>query len=147
PIVAIGVQSGLSIAVTLIAGLVWDPATAFGFLGFMIGLAAAVSFILIMAAALRYFHQERRAAGAGRNYVLPALGILILIPVVYTSFYPNPGYPLNIAPWLIVAWVLLGGLYLWWRESRREIVDIDYAFRQMDETGPPAATGAGPRGS
>ncbi|MGH2655389.1 MAG: APC family permease [Actinomycetota bacterium] len=139
PIVAIGVQSGLSLAVTLIAGLVWDPATAFGFLGFMIGLAAAVAFILIMAAALRYFHRERRAAGAVRNYVVPGLGMLILIPVVYTSFYPNPGYPLNVAPWLIVGWVVLGALYLWWRESRREIIDLDYAFRELGEPVPAAA--------
>jgi amino acid transporter len=145
PVVAIAVQSGLSIAVTLIAGLIWTPATAFGFLGFMIGLAAAVAFILIMAAALRYFHRERAAEGAARNYVVPALGILILIPVVYTSFYPNPGYPLNVAPWLIVAWVVLGALYLWWRESRREIIDIDYAFREMDESAP-AAAGPPPRG-
>jgi amino acid transporter len=147
PVVAIVVQSGLSIAVTLIAGLVWDPATAFGFLGFMIGLAAAVAFILIMAAALRYFHKEREAAGAARNYVLPVLGILILIPVVYTSFYPNPGYPLNVAPWIIVGWVVLGALYLWWRGSRREMIDIDYAFREMDEPESPAAAGTEPRGS
>jgi amino acid transporter len=142
PVVAIAVQSGLALVVTLGAGLIWDPATAFGFLGFMIGLAAAVAFILIMASALRYFHRQRGTEGAGRNYVVPALGILILIPVVYTSFYPNPGYPLNIAPWLIVGWVVLGALYLWWRESRREIVDLDYAFREMDESAPSPGSGA-----
>jgi amino acid transporter len=147
PVVAIALQSGLSLLITLAAGLIWDPATAFGFLGFMIGLAAAVAFILIMAAALRYFHRERRAEGVGRNYVVPGLGILILIPVVYTSFYPNPGYPLNIAPWIIVGWVVLGALYLWWRESRREIIDLDYAFREMDEPAPPAGAGAPPRSS
>jgi amino acid transporter len=139
PVMAIAVQSGLSLLITLGAGLIWDPATAFGFLGFMIGLAAAVAFILIMAAALRYFHRERSAEGAGRNYVIPALGILILIPVVYTSFYPNPGYPLNIAPWLIVGWVVLGAIYLWWRESRREVIDIDYAFRDLDSAPSTAA--------
>lgn len=139
PVVAIAVQSGLSLAVTLVAGLVWSPPTAFGFLGFMIGLAAAVAFILIMAAALRYFHRERRQEGVWKNYIVPLLGILILIPVVYTSFYPNPGYPLNVAPWIIVAWVVLGLVYLFWRESRRETIDLDYAFREMDEAVPEAA--------
>jgi amino acid transporter len=144
PVVAIGVQSGLSLAVTLIAGLVWGPPTAFGFLGFMIGLAAAVAFILIMAAALRYFHRERRQEGVLRNYIVPLLGILILIPVVYTSFYPNPGYPLNVAPWLIVAWAVLGLIYLFWRESRRETIDLDYAFREVGEPVPGAARGTEP---
>lgn len=139
PIVAIAIQSGLALAVTLIAGLVWDPATAFGFLGFMIGLAAAVAFILIMAAALRYFHRERRQEGPLKNYVLPLLGILILIPVVYTSFYPNPGFPLNVAPWIIVGWLALGVIYLFWRESRREPIDLDYAFRDLGEPAPRAA--------
>ena len=145
PVVAIAIQGGLSILVTLIAGLIWDPATAFGFLGFMIGLAAAVAFILIMVAALRYFHRQREGAGGTGSSILPILGILILVPVVYTSFYPNPGYPLNVAPWIIVGWVVIGALYLWWRESRREVIDIDYAFRQMDEPAPPAP--AEPRGS
>lgn len=139
PVVAIAIQSGLALAVTLIAGLVWDPTTAFGFLGFMIGLAAAVAFILIMAAALRYFHRERREEGPVKNYLLPVLGILILIPVVYTSFYPNPGYPLNVAPWIIVGWVVLGAVYLFWRESRREQIDLDYAFRDLGEPTPRAA--------
>lgn len=147
PVMAIAVQSGLALLVTLGAGLIWDPTTAFGFLGFMIGLAAAVAFILIMAAALRYFHRERREEGALKNYVLPFLGILILIPVVYTSFYPNPGYPLNVAPWIIVGWVVVGALYLWWRESRRETIDLDYAFRDLEEPVPPAAAETEPRGS
>jgi amino acid transporter len=129
PYVAIWVQSLLSLAITLIAGLIWSPSTAFGFLGFLIGLAAAVAFILIMVAALRYFHRERPQEGPIRNYLIPAIGMIILIPVVYTSFYPNPGYPLNIAPWLIMGWVVLGAAYLAWRERRGEIIDLDYAFR------------------
>jgi amino acid transporter len=139
PYVAIWIQSGLSLAITLFAGLYWDPTTAFGFLGFLIGLAAAVAFILIMIAAVRYFHRERPGEGAFRNYLLPILGVVILVPVVYTSFYPNPGYPLNRAPWLILAWVVLGAVYLFWRVSRRERIDLDYAFRDIGEAVPEAA--------
>ena len=61
---------------------------------------------------------------------IPLLGIAILVPPVYTAFYPDPGYPLKWAPWLIVGWVILGIVYLFWRESRNEHIDIDYAFRE-----------------
>ena len=70
---------------------------------------------------------------------------MILIPVVYTSFYPNPGYPLKWAPWVIVAWVVVGAVYLGWREMRHEHIDIDYAFREIGEEPPPAAVETEPR--
>jgi amino acid transporter len=139
PYVAIGLQSGVSLVIALLAGAIWTASTAFGFLGFLIGLAAAIAFILILVAAVRYFHRENRAAGALRNYVVPIIGIVVLLPAVYTSFYPSPGYPLLWAPWLILIWVGLGIIYLVWRGFRREHIDLDYAFRDIGEAVPEAA--------
>jgi amino acid transporter len=104
----------------------------------MIGLAAAVAFILILLAALRYFRREQPGESPFYNYVVPIVGIVILIPVVYTSFYPNPGYPLKWAPWVLVAWAAAGVVYLLWRESRKEPIDLDYAFREIGEAPPEA---------
>jgi amino acid transporter len=145
PYVAIAIQTAISVAITLIAGWIWGPETSFGFLGFMIGLAAAVAFILILLAALRYFHRERPSESPLFNYVVPAIGIVILIPVVYTSFYPSPGYPLKWAPWVLVAWAAAGVLYLLWRESRKQPIDLDYAFREIGEEVPPEAAATEPR--
>jgi amino acid transporter len=144
PYVAILVQTGLSLAITLFAGLYWGATKSFGFLGFLIGLAAAVAFILILLAALRYFPRERPQDGALRNYVLPLIGIVILAPVVYTSFYPDPGYPLKWAPYVILGWLVAGVVYLGWRESRREHIDIDYAFREIGESPPDSGSRAEP---
>lgn len=145
PYVAIILQTAVSVAITLIAGWIWGPETTFAFLGFMIGLAAAVAFILILLAALRYFRRERPEDGAFYNYVVPLIGIVILAPVAYTSFYPNPGYPLKWAPWVLVVWAAAGVFYLLWRESRREPIDLDYAFREIGEEVPPAAAATEPR--
>jgi amino acid transporter len=145
PYVAIIVQTAIALAVTLFAGFKWGPTTTFAFLGFLIGLAAAVAFILILLAALRYFHRESRESGALRNYVIPAVGIIILAPVVYTSFYPNPGYPLKWAPWVLVGFLVVGILFLIWRLSRRQPVDLDYAFRDIGESVPEAALETEPK--
>jgi amino acid transporter len=144
PYVAILVQTAATLALTLIPGLVWSPESLFAFLGFEIGFAAAVSFILIAIAALRYFHRVPDRAGAFRNYVVPAISIVILIPVVYTSFYPSPGYPLKWAPWVAVGWLLVGVAFLAVRSGRRQQIDLDYAFREAGEPVPPEALATEP---
>src|SRR5205814_6124361 len=115
--VAIIFQTACSIAIVIAVAVLWNAVAAFGFISFMEGLAASIAFILIMAAALRYFHRIKPQAGIWVNYVIPIIGIVILIPAVYTSFYPNPGAPLNLAPWLIVGRLLVGVVYLLCRGS------------------------------
>jgi amino acid transporter len=134
PYVAIYAQMGLSVAISLVTGLVWSPVSVFTFVGFMIGLAAALSFILIAVAALRYFRATAPDHGAWRNYGVPIVAILILTPVVITSFEPSPGEPLKWAPFVILGWVVLGAVYLLYREARREKIDVDYEFGAAGET-------------
>ena len=143
PYVAIGVTMALGIAITLIAGLVWSPASLFAFLGFGIGFSAAVCFIVIAIAGLRYFHIAFPTS-VWRKWVIPIVAIVILIPVVYTSFYPDPGYPLKWAPRVAIIWLLIGVVYLIWRVAQKQRVDIDYAFREEGEAIPPEALATEP---
>jgi hypothetical protein len=72
------------------------------------------------------------------------VAVVILLPVAYTSFYPNPGYPLNWAPRMVLIWLAVGLVYLVWRVARREPVDLDYAFRDVGEEIPPEALATEP---
>ena len=136
PVAAITLQMTVSLLVCLIAGGAWDPSKAFGFLGFTNGLAGAVAFIFILLAAMVFFHRAEPAKGMLRNLVVPAVGIAILVPAVYTAFYPNPGPPNKWAPWLILGWTVLGGIYLIAREQSGAKIDLDYAFDDIGETVP-----------
>jgi amino acid transporter len=144
PYVAICFQIAVSLLVTLIMGGAWDVTTAFGFLGFTNGLAGAVAFILILVAAMAFFHRAEPEQGWLRNLALPAVGIAILLPAVYTAFYPNPGPTLKWAPWVILAWTALGAAYH--LASRRAGagagVDLDYAFGDLGEAVPPGVAAA-----
>jgi amino acid transporter len=131
PYVAILVQTAGSVVIIALVGVLWNATAAFGFISFLEGLAASVAFILIMAAAIRYFHLRHRGDGALKNYIIPVVGIVILIPAIYTSFYPNPGPPLNVAPWVMVGWLLVGAIYLFWRERQHVRIDLDYAFKEV----------------
>ncbi len=137
PYVAIIFQTVSSLAIVIGVAILWNATTAFGFISFIEGLSGSAAFILIMAAGIRYFNRTQPHAGVWRNSVIPVVGILILIPAVYTSFYPNPGYPLNIGPWVIVGWLVIGAVYLIWRESKHQRIDIDYAMRDLGEAPPP----------
>jgi amino acid transporter len=139
PYFAICVQIAVSLVVTLVMGLAWNNSKAFGFLGFTNGLAGAVAFMLVLLAAMVYFHRVEPEQGVLRNLVIPAVGILILVPAVYTAFYPSPGAPLKWVPYIIIGWTALGGAFLVMRERQGHAVDLDYAFADLGETSPDAA--------
>lgn len=142
PYVAICAQIAVSLVVAVIMGGAWDLPTAFGFLGFTNGLAGAVAFILILVAAMAFFHRAEPERGWVRNLLVPAIGIAILLPAVYTAFYPDPGPTLKWAPWVILAWTALGAAYLLARTGTGERVDLDYAFGEIGEPVPPAVVAA-----
>jgi amino acid transporter len=144
PYVAIGMTMSVSLAITLIAGSVWSPTSLFAFGGFAIGFAAAIAFIMIALAAVMYFRKVSDGAGWFRNWGVPIIAAVILLPVVYTSFYPDPGYPLKWAPRLVIGWLIAGVVYLAWRISTKQAVDIDYAFADIGETIPPEALATEP---
>jgi amino acid transporter len=144
PYVAIACSLAIGLAITLLGGLIWSPTSVFAFLGFGVGFAAAVTFIMIALAALRYFNRTPDGSSAVRNWVVPGVAIVILLPVVYTSFYPDPGYPLKWAPRIVIGWLLLGVVYLIWRVRTRQPVDLDYAFRDIGEDVPAEARATEP---
>ena len=137
PYVAIIFQTISSLAVVIGVALFWNATVAFGYISYLEGLAGAAAFVLIMAAGIRYFHKIAPHAGVIRNWAIPIVGIAILVPAIYTSFYPQPAYPENNGIWLILAWLAVGAIYLVWRERKHQPIDLDYAFREIGETGPP----------
>ena len=144
PYFAISVQIAVSVIVCLVMGGAWSTSQAFGFLGFTNGLAGAVAFILILLAAMVYFHKVEPEQGLIRNLLIPAIGIAILVPAVYTAFYPNPGAPLKWSPYIILGWTMLGGIYLLVRNRKHQAIDLDYAFRDLGEAIPPGALATEP---
>ncbi len=50
--------------------------------------------------------------------MLPWIGTLALLPVLFVTVYPVPSWPYNITPYLFIAALIVGFVYMLWRESR-----------------------------
>jgi membrane protein implicated in regulation of membrane protease activity len=53
-----------------------------------------------------------------RHGVLPWIGTLALLPVLWVTVYPIPPWPYRITPYLFIAALIVGFGYMVWREKR-----------------------------
>src|SRR5580692_1150353 len=101
------------------AGTLLAPDTIFGFLGTITTLAVIVLYIMANLALTAYIRREHPGAfNIWRHGVLPWVGTLALLPVLWVTVYPVPPWPYRITPYLFVAALLVGFGYMVWREKR-----------------------------
>ncbi|HET7419474.1 MAG TPA: APC family permease [Candidatus Dormibacteraeota bacterium] len=130
PYMAIHVQGALGIAVALILGFALlnvgtpnSPLNAFALLGTIATLIVVCIYILTNLANIVFYMREQRSEmNVLWNLIVPALGILIFIPVLVASFgidFAGLGIgaltaPANAAPWIVLAWLVIGvALYIY----------------------------------
>jgi amino acid transporter len=98
-------------------GLLLAPDTIFGFLGTITTLAVIVLYIMANIALTAYIRREHRPDyNPWRHLVLPGIGTLALLPVLWITVYPVPPWPYRITPYIFVAALIVGFGYMQWRE-------------------------------
>jgi amino acid transporter len=119
PTFAIAVQQSIGIVAILLVGLLLAPADIFGFLGTITTLAVIDLYIMANIALTAYIRREHAADyNPWRHLVIPGIGTLALLPVLWTTVYPVPSWPYNLTPYLFIAALLAGAGYMIWRERR-----------------------------
>jgi hypothetical protein len=73
-----------------------------------------------------------------RHGILPALTALIMLLPVYGQLNPAPDYPNNLAIWLLVAWMVVGAVYLGYLHRRRPAL-IGAMGKAFEDTAAPAS--------
>jgi hypothetical protein len=71
---------------------------------------------LALTAYIRREHPERFSVW--QHGVLPALATLALIPVLFVTVYPAPDWPVSLTPYLYGIGMIVGFIYMMWREWR-----------------------------
>jgi NAD(P)-dependent dehydrogenase (short-subunit alcohol dehydrogenase family) len=70
----------------------------------------------------------------GGSPVVPLVGTLLLLPVLYVTFIPLPPYPFVLVPYIVLAWMIIGAGVMWWIERRKsaDMMAMNEAFQTMD---------------
>jgi len=102
----------LSVGIVLVAYLCLLPAgllNAFGWTGTL----ASFGFVVVYLAMCIAAPVEMKKTGDMKpiNVVVGALGVALMLFVIYGSVYPVPAYPFNILPYLFLGYMVLGGIW------------------------------------
>jgi amino acid transporter len=109
PYVAAVAMTALSLVVLLLLGVTLGPASGFGFLATVISVGTILVYIVGMVSVPIFYRREHPdEASPFMTYVFPIVGTLLLLPVLYASVWPPPAFPLNLAPYIDLAWILIG---------------------------------------
>ena len=120
PYIAVHVQGALGIVIAVVLGFALQgPLNAFALLGTIATLVVVMIYILTNLSNIVFYMREHRdELNPLWNLIVPVLGILIFIPVLIAAFGIDFGglgitsltAPANAAPWVVLAWLVLGAI-------------------------------------
>ncbi len=120
PSVALTGYMVFALAFALIGGVLWTPLGAYGFFGTLLGLGIVITYILVNLALIVFYRRDYPAEfSIWRHGVLPVVASLLMLLPIYGLVYPVPAYPNNLVPYIMLLWIVLGGIYLFLVASRR----------------------------
>ncbi|HEY6409959.1 MAG TPA: hypothetical protein VIY29_21085, partial [Ktedonobacteraceae bacterium] len=136
PTLALTAYMIFALAFALIGGVLWTPLGAYGFYGTLLGLGIVVIYILINLALIVFYRRDYPAEfSIVRHGILPVVASLIMLLPIYGLLWPVPPYPNNMVPYIMLTWIVIGGVYLYLILRRRPDV-LDAMGRVMVEEPP-----------
>lgn len=115
PVWAINVQTVITLVLTLGTGFLFGIFNAGSFTAEVLTLAIIVVYIMgNIALPFFYWREYRTEFRWWRHAVLPGIASLFLLVALYGSVFPIPSYPLNLVPYVVLLWLLLGLVVLAW---------------------------------
>jgi amino acid transporter len=119
PAFAIAFIQLFGFAAVVIVGLLVRPADIFIFLGTLATLGVVILYSMANLALTSYIRGERpEDFSVWRHVVIPWIGTLALLPVLFVTVYPVPAWPYNVTPYLFVVALVAGFGCMQWCESR-----------------------------
>jgi amino acid transporter len=119
PAFAIAFAQIVGIVAVLLVGLLLGPSYIFGFLETIATLGVIVLYSMANLALTSYIRREHRDRfTVWQHVVIPWVGTLALLPVLFVTVYPFPPWPYNITPYLFLVALVVGFGYMQWLESR-----------------------------
>jgi amino acid transporter len=139
PHIAIFAQAILGIGVSLLLGWRYgDLITAFSIIATAVTIVVIAVYIIVCMSTIVYFAKRGDEYNPWTHWVIPILGAAVFIPPLYYQYFPLPPYPIRIADWVALGWVV-GGILIAAFVPRRILENVDKLF--LDEITPVGIAG------
>jgi amino acid transporter len=120
PYIAVHVEQLFQIGSFLLVGIFFGADQIFGFLGTIATLAVIVLYIMANTALTTFVRREHPTDfNILRHIIVPLVGTLLLIPVLYVTVYPVPAYPINLTPYIFIVMLIVGFIVMLVIAARR----------------------------
>ncbi len=131
PLMALTAYAIFSVVLCLVGGIWWGPFGAYGFYGSLLGLGMLIIYILLNIALIRFYRREHPSEfNIIRHGVFPVVASLLMLLPIGGLLYPVPVYPNNWVPYVMIAWIVIGLIYLGVITQRRSDI-LDAMGRAM----------------
>jgi len=105
-----------TIVCTALVGFIWDYGQGsfevYGLFAGIGGLAFTIVYLVLCVDGIVWFRKAFQRYNLFFHGILPATGVIIFGCAVYGSVYPVPAMPSRLIPYIILAWLLIGGSVL-----------------------------------
>jgi amino acid transporter len=109
PYIAVHVEQLFQIGSFLLIGIFFGADQIFGFLGTIATLAVILLYVMANIALTAFVRREHPADfSILRHAIVPLVGTLLLIPVLFVTVWPIPAYPINLTPYIFIAMLIVG---------------------------------------
>jgi amino acid transporter len=143
PYRAVILQTAATLAIALVAGLIWGTQSGFLVLATTLTIGAIIVYALgNVALTVFYRRQHRSEFNVVKHLALPLVAVALLVYVLYRTVWPVPAYPLNVPAYLSIVWLVLGFGFVVYlaRRAREGLRDAGRLFAEADAadaSGPP----------
>ncbi len=111
PTNAILVQTGINILLGLILPLAIGVANVYNVTGTWFTFALAFVYVVSNIGLFVFYRREHRDEFSwAKHLLIPAVGIIALGVVVYYSVNPLPAWPVSLAPFIVLGWLVVGAI-------------------------------------
>jgi amino acid transporter len=144
PTNAIFTQTGINVALGLLLPLIIGVANVYNVTGTWFTFALAFVYVMASIGLYRFYrYQHADEFSWLKHAVIPFVGSAALIVVVYYSVNPLPAWPVSLAPFIVLGWLVIGFGVLSYVYRGSRASNLALAGLAMGET--PGTAAAGPQ--
>jgi amino acid transporter len=134
PTNAVITQTGINVVLGLILPVIIGVANVYNVTGTWFTFALAFVYIVANVGLYLFYRREHPTEfGWGKHVVIPAIGSIALAVVVYYSVVPLPAWPISLAPFIVLGWLIVGILVVFFVYRGHRARDLSLAGIAMGE--------------